>query len=167
MAGGFLLQIYLLINMTTYSQNSKGLQPATNISIQDFTQREIVYCISPLIFALTQEKQCLDEDLALELWQGQINFTEAEYVINNDGSYLGQKNNLWGLYDNGESDNPIVDYKYETKESLIEYYFEDMSGEDDKWNLENCREQIFEHWIVTPYLATKLKEEGETVCGSI
>lgn len=108
----FLWQIYSLTNMTT-----------TNISIQDFTQREIVCCISPLIFAVTQEKQCLDEELALELWTGQINFTEAEYVINNDGSYLSQKNNLWGLYDNDEIDNPVVDYKYETKEQLIEWYY--------------------------------------------
>ena len=133
------------------------------ISIKDFVQREIVCCISPLVFALTQEKQCLNEDLAYELWTGPIDYQDAEYAINQDCSYLGQKNNLWGLYDNDESDNPIVDYKYKTREELIEWYFNDMSGEDDKWDIENYRQQILEHWVVTPYLAAKLKEENETV----
>ena len=139
----------------------------TNISIQEFTQREIIYTISPLVFALTQEKQCLDEDLCLELWTGQINYDECEIVINNDGSYLAQKNELWGLYDNDDPGEAIVNYEYKTRKSLIEYYFNDMDGvnidDGDKWNIENYRQQIFEHWIVTPYLAAKLKEESETI----
>ena len=133
------------------------------ITIQEFVEREVIYCISPLVFALTQEKQCLDEELATELWMGQINYDECEIVINNDGSYLAQKNELWGLYDNDEPDAPIVDYKYKTRKSLIEWYFNDMAGEDNKWDIELYRQQILEHWVVTPYLAAKLKEEGETV----
>lgn len=137
------------------------------ITIREFVEREIICTISPLVFALTQEKQCLDEELATELWTGQINYDECEIVINNDGSYLGQKNELWGLYDNDEPDSPIVDYKYKTREELIEWYFNDMDGandyDGDKWNIENYRQQILEHWVVSPYLAAKLKEESETV----
>ena len=153
-----------------------------SITIQEFIQREIIICVSPLIYALTQEKlpcatqdelrlaegelasigqskqQCLDEELAIELWTGPIDYGEALYAINQDGSYLGQKNGLWGLYDNDEPDNPIVPYEYKTQSELIDYYFEDMD-----WDLEQYRSKILEHWIVSPYLARKLKEEGETV----
>ena len=82
----------------------------TNISIQDLVQREVIYCVSSLVHTLTQENK-LDEELVISLWEGSINFDDAEYAINQDGSYLAQKNNLWGLYDNDEPDDPIVDYK--------------------------------------------------------
>ncbi len=97
----------------------------SNITIQDLVQREIIYCVSSLVYTLTQEGK-LDEELAIELWTGPVDHEAAEYAINEDGSYLGQRNGLWGLYDNDDEDNPIVDYEYETKEQLIDWYFDDM-----------------------------------------
>ena len=131
--------------------------PTTNISIQDLVQREVIYCVSSLVHTLTQENK-LDEEQAISLWEGPIDFDEAEYAIKEDGSYLGQKNNLWGLYDNDEPDDPIVDYEYETKEQLIKGYFEDMS-----WDINEYRSEVFEHWIVTSWLGKKLQEHDETV----
>jgi hypothetical protein len=97
-------------------------------------------------------------ELSVELWNGPISYDDAEYEINQDGSYLGQKDGLWGLYDNDDPDHPIVDYEYESKEELIQWYFDDMG-----WCLDDHRQEIFEHWIVSSYLAKKLKEQGETV----
>ena len=129
----------------------------TNISIQDLVQREVIYCVSSLVHTLTQENK-LDEELVISLWEGSINFDDAEYAINQDGSYLAQKNNLWGLYDNDEPDDPIVDYEYESKEELIKWYFEDMS-----WDINDYRQEVFEHWLVSSWLFKKLQEQGETV----
>ena len=61
-----------------------------------------------------------------------INFNSAEDAINRDGSFLAQVNSLWGLYDNDESENPIVPYQFSTKEELIRWYFNDMG-----WNLDD------------------------------
>lgn len=129
----------------------------TNISIQDLVQREVIYCVSSLVHTLTQENK-LDEELAISLWEGPIDFDDAEYAINQDGSYLAQKDDLWGLYDNDEPDDPIVDYKYESKEELIKWYFEDMG-----WDINDYRSEVFEHWIVSSWLGKKLQEHGETV----
>lgn len=129
----------------------------TNISIQDLVQREVIYCVSSLVHTLTQEKK-LDEELAISLWEGPVSYDDAEYAINQDGSYLGQKDDLWGLYDNDDHDSPIVDYEYETREQLIKWYFEDMS-----WDINEHRSEVFEHWIVTSWLGNKLQEHDETV----
>ena len=129
----------------------------TNISIQDLVQREVIYCVSSLVHTLTQENK-LDEELAISLWEGSISFDDAEYAINQDGSYIAQKDGLWGLYDNDEPDSPIIDYEYETKEELINYYFDDMN-----WDINDYRSEVFEHWIVTSWLGKKLQEHDETV----
>ena len=128
------------------------------ISIKQFVDQNIIYCVSSLIYELTQKTGCLDEETAIELWTGPINFDDAEYAINQDGSYLTQKDNLWGLYDNDEREAPIVDYEYESKEELIKWYFDDMD-----WDINDYRSEVFEHWIVTSWLFKKLQEQGETV----
>lgn len=121
---------------THYNTMTTGI-----ITIQDFVYQNIIYCISSLIHELTQ-KGCLDEETAIELWQGPIDFDSALYEINQDGSHVAQKDGLWGLYDNDEPNNPIVDYEYETRDELIKWYFNDMS-----WSIDNHRTEVFEHWI--------------------
>ena len=59
-----------------------------------------------------------------------IDYDFAAIAINQDGSFLAQKDGLWGLYDNDEPENPIVSYSFKTKNKLIEWYFEDMD-----WNI--------------------------------
>ncbi len=127
------------------------------ITIQELVQREILVCVSCLVYTLTQEGK-LDDDLAYSLWQGPISYDDCEYTINEDGSYLGQRNGLWGLYDNDDEDNPIVDYEYETREALIDWYFDDMG-----WDINDYRQEVFEHWLVSSWLFKKLQEHGETV----
>ena len=125
------------------------------ITLKELVQREVIYCVSSLIYTLTQENK-LDEEIAISLWQGIIDYEAAEYAINQDGSYLVEKEGLWGLYDNDDLDNPIVDYDYETKEELIEWYFDDMS-----WDIENYRFEVFEHWLVSNWLSKELDAHRE------
>ena len=127
------------------------------ITIQDLVQREVIYCVSSLVDTLTRQN-ILDEELAISLWQGTIDYESAEYAINQDGSYLSQKDGLWGLHDNDEPSSPILDYEYETREGLIDWYFDDLS-----WSLDDYRSDVFEHWIVSSWLAKKLQKHGETV----
>ena len=50
----------------------------TNISIQDLVQREVIYCVSSLVYTLTQENK-LEEELAIELWTAPIDYGAAKY----------------------------------------------------------------------------------------
>ncbi len=127
------------------------------ITIQDLVQREVIYCVSSLVDTLTQQN-ILDEELAISLWQGAIDYEAAEYAINQDGSYIAQKEGLYGLYDNDEPDEPIVNYEYETREALIDWYFEDMN-----WDIDDHRSEVFEHWLVSKWLANHLEQQGETI----
>ena len=43
------------------------------ITIEDLVRREVIYCVSGLIGGITQNNQCLDEELIKELWTGPIN----------------------------------------------------------------------------------------------
>ena len=43
------------------------------ISVEDLVRREVIYCVSGLIYGLTQDNHCLDEELTAELWTGPIN----------------------------------------------------------------------------------------------
>ena len=43
------------------------------ITIEDLVRREVIYCVSGLIGGITQNNQCLDEELIKELWTGLIN----------------------------------------------------------------------------------------------
>ena len=129
----------------------------TMITIQELVQHEVIYCVSSLVHNLTQQNK-LEEELAISLWQGAIDYEAAEYEINQDGSCLNQKNGLWGLYDNNDPDEPIVDYEYETRNELIQDYFDDRG-----WDINEHRSEVFEHWIVSSWLALRLIEQGETV----
>jgi len=56
-----------------------------------------------------------------------IDFDSAAHTIKQDGSYLHQQDDLWGLYDNGDSpNNPVIPYIFETRNELIIWYFDDM-----------------------------------------
>jgi hypothetical protein len=133
-----------------------------NISIQDLVQREVIYCISSLVYTLTTENK-LDEEQAIELWNAPIDYGAAKYELElehdsvfkhycdeDNRYYFGVKNQhgTWKI-------DPI----YNGEEEAIAEWFEIYHGED----LEDYRQEIFEHWIVSSWLADKLEEQGETV----
>ena len=52
----------------------------SNITIQDLVSREVICCVSSLVYTLTQEGK-LDEELAFSLWQGPVDYESAEYGV--------------------------------------------------------------------------------------
>ncbi len=123
------------------------------ITIQDLVQREVIYCVSSLVYTLTQENK-LDEDLTYSLWTGPIDYEAAEYEINQAGGSLEQEDGHWGVY----GDNVhywLTDPCHNSKEDAIDDYFDG--------DLDEYRQEVYEHWIVSSWLAKKLQEHGETV----
>ncbi len=141
------------------------------ITIQELVQREIIYCVSSLVYTLTQENK-LDEDLALELWSGPYDYDAAEYELNQQGCFVCDErgsrvyqalahqsqqdddDGLYGIY-HDENDEFIVDTYYDSKEEAVYEYFDG--------DLEEYRQEVFEHWLVSSWLSKKLQEHGETV----
>ncbi len=113
----------------------------------------MIYCVSSLIYELTQ-KGCLDEELAFSLWQGKVDYEAAEYEIEQAGGNVQQEYGYWGVY--GEHlYYYLVAPVHNSKEDAIDDYFDG--------DLDSYRSEVFEHWIVSSWLAQKLIEHGETI----
>lgn len=123
------------------------------ITIQEFVQREIIYCVSSLVYTLTQENK-LDEELAFSLWQGSIDYEAAEYEIEQAEDHLYYHEGYWGVWSKKQGYH-LVDPIHNSKEEAIEEYFAS--------EINNYRSEVFEHWIVSSWLFNKLQKHGETV----
>ena len=66
------------------------------ITIQDFVSREIIYCVSSLVYTLNKEGK-LDE----EYWNllESIDWDEAEAEIQQSNCIVQEEVDLWGVYD--------------------------------------------------------------------
>ena len=124
------------------------------ITIQDFVSREIIYCVSNLIYTLNKEGK-LDEDY----WNllESIDWDEAETEIQQNNYTVQEEADLWGVYDTN-TDYYVVDPNHDTKHQAIEEYFNEQN-----WDLHEYNREVYEHWLVTSYLGEKLKDRGETV----
>ncbi len=125
----------------------------TTITIEDLVATEVIYCVSSLVYTLTQENK-LDEELAFSLWQGKVDYEAAEYEINQAGGNLQQEDGYWGVY----GDNVcywLIDPVHNSKDDAIDDYFDN--------DLDSYRSEVFEHWLVSNWLGKKLQERGETV----
>lgn len=114
--------------------------------VQDFVNREVIYCVSSLVYELTQ-KQEIHEDF-YHLWQGAPSYGE------------------WTCPECGHSFDEEAADKY-TREGHLNYIecpeceHEDCSPKDNFQPEEYS--EIFEHWIVSDWLADRLESHGETV----
>ena len=133
------------------------------ITIQDLVQREVLLCVSTLIDELRKKEDCIDIDTVIELYKGPIDYGAAKYELELEHDsvfkhyctedsryYFGVRNRdaVWRI-------NPI----HNDEETAIYEWFEVYHGGD----LEDYRQEIFEHYIVTNWLANRLEEKGETV----
>ena len=129
----------------------------TNISIQNLVQREVIYCVSSLIYFLTQEKRCLDEELSIDLWTSSINYDDAEQLITSNNAIIRKEDELYGVYDKDLKDY-IVEPSHNDKEQAIDEYFNNQN-----LDLDDYRSEVFEHWLVSSWLFKKLQDKGESV----
>jgi hypothetical protein len=120
------------------------------ITIQEFVSREIIYCVSTLVWELTQKNcDCLSEEDKYKLWQSPIDYEAAKYELeqNDDKPFkmFCQRDNeyYWGIKNFHGTFK--VDPIYNDEESAIAQYYEQYLGD----SLEDYRSEIYEHWIVT------------------
>lgn len=120
----------------------------TNISIQDLVQREVIYCVSTLVYDLTQEQK-LDDNLDIDLWIAE-DWDAAEADIADTGASIIFENKQYHLVF-----NDVIHYSNSCKRELIREYF---NGDISDYEVEPL-----EHWLVSEWLANRLEEHGETI----
>ncbi len=132
------------------------------MNIEQFVNNEVIYNVSSLIYGLAQENK-LDEEVLYNLHQGPIDWQAAKYEIELCKEVIFQHcseedNNIYyGIktQDSVQKIDPI----YDTEEAAIAEWFTIYHGDD----LEDYRQEVYEHWICSERLISKLEQEGEIV----
>jgi hypothetical protein len=131
-------------------------------TIQEFSQKEVLSPASPLINELL-ERNCLDDDIQYQLTQGPLDkealLNELEVnkvsvfkvLCDHDGKeYYGIKH---------EHGKWLVDPIYDNDLHAIAEWFELYQGDQ----FYSYSREIFEYYVVSDYLAQKLRDRGEQV----
>ncbi len=111
-------------------------------------QREVIYCVSTLIYDLTHEGK-LDDNLDIDLWIAE-DWDAAEEDIKDTGASIIFENEQYHLVF-----NDVIHYSNSCKRELIREYF---NGDVSAYEVEPL-----EHWLVSNWLADRLEEHGETI----
>jgi hypothetical protein len=132
-------------------------------------QREVITCCSPLVDAIARNPETwramdLDEDRFLALQQT----TDYEQVARDwvSTASAADLNDAFGLGLEYEGTDPDLEEVRRLADDELdklgvreyEKFCRDMDLDIDDYGRE-----AYEHWIVTPYLAGKLEEQGEIV----
>lgn len=113
--------------------------------IGKFVERDVVACASTLVSELSKKA-----DEFSDYYDDLISAYEGAYDFEQSAKDAGWKEKEGGGFvnENGE-------------ESEAESW-EELCGEKVDYNIDYCAE-VFEHWIITSWLADKLEEHGEKV----
>lgn len=114
------------------------------ITIEQFVEREVIYNVSSLISEMCKFEGHEAQEQAFELYQGKPDYEEA--AIQNNWVFDKAFNEwVWTAKDGEE-------FSHETAQEICETH-----------NIEPDYPEIFQHWIVSDWLADKLIAKGETV----
>ena len=133
------------------------------ITIQEFVSREVLACVSTLIDELRKKENCLDEDILYDLYNGPIDYGAAKYELELEHSYVFKhfdpRDNRYYFGVRNKDAVWKIDPIHADEETAIYEWFEVYrSG-----TLEDYRYEIYEHYIVSSWLADKLETLGQTV----
>lgn len=113
-------------------------------AVSEFVQREVIYCVSGLIYDLHQNEEFLQE-LCEEGLLEQVDWqTPAE-----EAGWQDISGEIFKLADDGETTEATADS------------WQDACEQD---HLDPYRDEVYEHWIVSNWFARRLEEKGEVAC---
>ena len=124
--------------------NSKYMDPAYQREVDAFVQREVIYCVSSLVWELSKIWEHLPseyQDDILGAYQGNPDYEEAA------------TNHGWVL----DEDGCIVIGESETADS-----WEEACSRMDI-DLSEYQSEVYEHWVVSNFLANDLEAQGEKI----
>ncbi len=140
--------------MKTTKSNKATIDYNSNINQeikQNFVNREVIYCVSALVFELAKKAEEFPE------------YTEDLY-----GAFEGIPDYEEAAKDSGwieltpRSEDRYNFYNNDTEETSNAENWQELCEEQDV-DLTDYIPEIYEHWIVTDFLADKLEEQGHKV----
>jgi hypothetical protein len=117
---------------------------------RQFVQREVVYCVSNLIYELGKNEDYMEDIME---FSSRPDYEQA--VLDHDAIHVQYSNCKGGWVWVNKSDHEVS----------VTFYAEDEAYQDAVYenNLDYGYIEAYEHWIVTDWLADKLGAQGEMV----
>jgi hypothetical protein len=133
---------------------SKYLDGEYQRAVGDLVGREVYYCVSTLVSELS------GSDLSATAWE-----TFPEYNDDLFNAYRGMPD-----YEEAARDNGLVQIKddsgatvWTTTSGCPEQTYDSAMEACDEYGIEPYEREVFEHWLVSDWLAEKLEEKNERV----
>lgn len=124
-------------------------------------EREVINCVSTLVSTLLktayQENALIDEDDAHKMWSRRAHADDYRDAAPADLDVTKADDGTWTAHARGE----VFGASYATEREAWCALF-DAEGEQEPDGGE-----VFEHWIVSDWLADKLEEQGESVARDV
>lgn len=131
----------------------------SNITIEEFVSREVIYCVSSLVSTLIT---AAGETGSV----GDISQDELYSLCQRDDYETPARENGWTM----DGDGTIIKYGVNEDEEIAETDSEIADSWQDACEIDRLDPEtveVYEHWIVTDYLASKLEAKGEIVAHDI
>mgnify|MGYP003131799368 CR=1 FL=1 len=133
--------------------------------VSDFVDREVIYCVSTLIHNLlnTDNYGGVDED---EIFAVTQSAPDWESPAIEDGWEEKETEKGGTFFYHKDSDTIATKLNYLCS-GYIEEYCDDWQELCESQGLDPYYDEVYEHWIVTDWLAARLAERGECVSNDI
>lgn len=129
---------------------------------QELVEREVIYCVSGLIYDLREVAEKLDDyDTYLTLTGGKPDYEEAARNFIEQDADFDQLVAIVAEYDSDDLDMTLP-----FREAVRKLVSEQDGGFDwvcDEYRLDPEYGEIYEHWIVTGWLGDRLRSRGHVV----
>ncbi|MTD92865.1 hypothetical protein GIW81_00795 [Hyphomicrobium sp. xq] len=130
---------------------------APRLTVADLVAREVVYCVSTLVYDATSHAQVHtwddnEEDARIDLWTPMPDYDEA--CAENDITLIEVGADEWTWTGPGGREGATWDTKQEAAIGALEACRVDVSEYSG---------EVYEHWIVSEWFADKLEAAGERV----
>jgi len=120
------------------------------ITAEQLVCREVFYCVSSLVHTLASDYGAMKDDTDCAVLSEQAFYLSTpiedwDEAVNEAGWVFDTENDIWHLKDDGLT---FTGSAQELAEAV---------------NIEPYQREVFEHWIVSDWLAEKLEAKGEKV----
>lgn len=151
----------------TWTEEKRQREIELQRNVGDFVNREVYYCVSSLVHELAQNEKYMDElmpVLSRSMWTHTFEYCCDNQHLDKDGDEINK--NFFSFEDDEPRPKPWDEL--DEVDDLEEYAKpcptcgEMVEPEEVKSN-ESDPDEAYEHWIVSDWLARKLKAKGEMV----
>lgn len=128
------------------------------ITPEMLVQREVFYCVSSLVSTLTLGTENEGElgTVAWQAWDLASPIDDYEEAASQEGAQFEQQTDGKWLVLDADADSDMTITRYDDQRNAAIAYC-------DFFDIEPYQREVFEHWIVSDWLADKLAEKGEKV----